>query len=40
MGMMRDWQVYNEYPVQCGEILLNVDCLEGSQDKLQRMNEQ
>jgi hypothetical protein len=39
MTTKRDWKAYNEHLVQRGEILLNVDCLEGWQDELQQMNE-
>lgn len=39
MRTKRDWKAYNEQLVQRGEILLDVNCLQGWQDELRMMNE-
>jgi hypothetical protein len=39
MKTKRDWKAYNEHLVQRGEILLNLDCLQGWRDELRHMNE-
>lgn len=39
MKTKRDWKAYNEHLVQRGEILLNVDCLQGWREELGQMNE-
>jgi len=35
----RDWKGYNEHLVQRGEILLDVESLQGWREELQEMNQ-